>query len=117
MQDRKTGVEAQGDNKHLDDHSEISIEERLHRTAAMLAAHCLITETLMHALCFGDIGINRTRIVNVLDLVCQQLADGLGGDNKIVKAFSDQRDSLRSLLVTSVIRADLQMRGDLQSIT
>jgi hypothetical protein len=117
MQRHRADTDTRSGRRGTEAQLESSIAERLSRLAAMLTAHCLVTETLIHTLCFEDIGISRTRIVDVLNLVYEQLEEGLGSGNETVKAFSEQRDSLRSLLVTSVIRADLQMQGDLQSTT
>jgi hypothetical protein len=115
MQRRRADTNTQCVRRGAEAQPESSTEERLSQLAAMLTAQSLVMETLIHALCFENIGISRTRIVNVLDFVYEQLEEGLGRDNDTVKAFSEQRDSLRSLLVTSVIRADMQMQGDLQS--
>lgn len=105
MQDRRaaTGIPSAGRGPDTD--PEGNIEERLGRMTAMLTAHCLLTETLIHALCFEQAQISRTRIVGILDLVHEELQEGLGDDSEIVKSFGDQRDSLRSLLIASVIRA------------
>ena len=78
---------------------------------ASTTAHCLMTEALIHALCFENQGINRTRLLNILDIVHDQLLAGLGGEDEIVRAFGEQRDSLRSLLVSSVIQAEMELSG------
>ncbi len=109
MQGRRSGTDIRGAGREPDARPESSIEERLGRMTAMLTAHCLLTETLIHALCFEHEEISRTRIVAILDLVYEELQDGLGDDSEIVKAFGDQRDSLRSLLIASVIRAASEM--------
>ncbi|RDI52422.1 hypothetical protein [Microvirga subterranea] len=103
MQGRRADTGIPDAGSEPDTVQEDSIEERLGRITAMLTAHCLLTETLIHALCFEQAEISRTRIIGILDLVYEELQGGLGDDSEIVKAFGDQRDSLRSLLIASVI--------------
>jgi hypothetical protein len=47
--------------------------------------------------------------LNVLDAVHDQLEAGLGSDAEIVQAFGEQRNSLRTLLVSSVIMARMEL--------
>jgi hypothetical protein len=88
------------------------IRGQLDQTAAMLTAHCMITEALVHTLCFDCDSLSRARILDVLDLVYGELEGGLGGDHDVVKAFGDQRDSLRSMLVTSAIHAGVSVSAE-----
>ena len=86
-----------------------SIDQRIDRTAAAISAHCMMTESLIHALCFELPEVSRARILNVLDTVYDQLEAGLGDDAEIVRAFGEQRDSLRALLISSLIKARLEL--------
>ena len=89
--------------------SQIGISHRMNRTEAAMSAHCIVTESLMHALCFELPQLSRARILNVLDLVYSELEAALGDDAEVVRAFGEQRDSLRDLLVTSLNEAKLAL--------
>jgi hypothetical protein len=67
-----------------------------------------MTEALVHTICFELAEVSRTRLLKVLDVVYDQLEGGLGCDDETVRAFGEQRDSMRSLLVSSVLRAGME---------
>jgi hypothetical protein len=84
-----------------------SVEGRADWAVAAITAHCIMTEALVHTICFELADVSRTRLLKVLDIVYDQLEGGLGCDDKTVRAFGEQRDSMRSLLVSSVIQAEM----------
>jgi hypothetical protein len=112
MAGRKRGS---ADRDHYDlreSGSESGIEGRVERAIATITAHSIMTEVLMHTICFEVPGISRTHLLNIMEIVYNQLEAGLGCEDEIVLAFGEQRDSLRSLLVSSVIQAEMQSTLD-----
>ena len=60
-------------------------------------------EVLIHAICVDVEQINQTKLLSILEVAHRELAAGLGHDDGIVKAFGEQQDRLRSLLIGYLI--------------
>jgi hypothetical protein len=103
-------------DKCLDDQPkrrlEDDLEGRVDQAVAAITAHCIMTEALVHTICFELADMSRTRLLKVLDIVHNQLEAGLGRDNEVVEAFGEQRDSMRSLLVSIAVHAEMQVPLD-----
>jgi hypothetical protein len=88
------------------------VDSRIGWAVAAITAQGIMTEALIHALCFELQDISRTRLLKTLDIVYNQLEGGLGGDDETVRAFGEQRDSMRSLLISSIIESEPEFGGD-----
>ncbi len=108
----KSGRDGEALNNRLNFEPKSDIEGRVDWAVAAITAHCLMTEALMHTICFDLADVSRTRLLNVLDIVHGQLEAGLGEEDETVRAFGEQRDSLRSLLVSSLIQAEQDLSLD-----
>jgi hypothetical protein len=108
MSDQKSGLNDKHANAQPKAILDGSVEGRADWAVAAITAHCIMTEALVHTICFELADISRTRLLKALDIVYDQLEGGLGCDDDTVRAFGEQRDSMRSLLVSSVIQAEIR---------
>jgi hypothetical protein len=111
MPDQKSGLDS-GYNSRSKAGIDGSTDGRIGWAVAAVTAQGIMMEALVHTLCFELEDMSRTRLLKVLDIVHDQLEGGLGSDDETVRAFGEQRDSMRSLLVGSVMQAGMESALD-----
>lgn len=81
---------------------------RVSQLEAEMRAHQLMAEVVLHGLCFEVEAISRTRLLDLMEMVHQELVTGLSAEDAVVQAFAEQKKRYISLLVGCLIQASVQ---------
>ena len=80
-----------------------TLEEKVFRMSAELTSERMVTDTLIHLLCFDAGTLSGSKFLQVLDFMNEQLETGLGHGSDLASAFRDRCDGLRTMLVEGAI--------------
>jgi hypothetical protein len=80
-----------------------TLEEKVSRVSAELTTQRMVTDALVHLLCFDAGILSGSKLLQVLDFMNDQLETGLGHGSDLAAAFRDRCDGLRTMLVDSAI--------------
>jgi hypothetical protein len=80
-----------------------TLEQKVSRVAAELTAERMVTDALVHLLCFDARNLSGSKLLQVLDFMNEQLEVGLGHGSDLATAFRDRRDGLLAMLIDGVI--------------
>jgi len=80
-----------------------TLEEKVSRMSAELTSERMVTDTLIHLLCFDAGSLSGSKFLQVLDFMKDQLEAGLGHGSDLVAAFRDRHEGLRTMLIDGAI--------------
>ena len=80
-----------------------TLEQKVSRVSAELTTERIVTDALVHLLCFDAGKLSGSKLLHVLDFMNDQLEAGLGHGSDLAAAFRDRRDGLRTMQVDGVI--------------
>jgi hypothetical protein len=88
-----------------------TLENRISRTMAELTAQRIVTDVLIHVLCFDMQSVSRSMLLRSLDVAHNEIETILGHDDVTVISFRERRNSLRNLLTEGAIeeRAGMEL--------
>jgi|EndMetStandDraft_8_1072994.scaffolds.fasta_scaffold151884_3 hypothetical protein len=80
-----------------------SLEEHVSRLSAELTTQSMVTDALVHLLCFDAGNLSGSKFLQVLDFMKDQLEAGLGHGSDLAVAFRDRHEGLRTMLIDGAL--------------
>jgi hypothetical protein len=80
-----------------------TLEEKVSRISAELTSERMVTDALIHLLCFDAGNLSGSKFLQVLDFMKDQLEAGLGRGSDLAVAFRDRHEGLRTMLIDGAI--------------
>ena len=80
-----------------------TLEQKVSRMSAELTTQGMVTDALVHLLCFESGILSGSKFLQVLDFMNSQLEAGFGYGSELAVAFRDRRDGLRTMLIEGAI--------------
>ena len=80
-----------------------TLEQQVSRMSAEVTTEKMITDALVHLLCFDAGKLSSSKLLQVLEFMSDQLTLGLGQGSALAGVFRDRCDGLRTMLVEGAI--------------
>jgi hypothetical protein len=80
-----------------------TLEEKVSRVSAELTTQRMVTDALVHLLCFDARNLSGSKLLQVLDFMNDRLEASFGHGSDLAAAFRDRRDGLRTMLIEGAI--------------
>ena len=80
-----------------------TLEQQVSRLSAEVTTQRMVTDALVHLLCFDAGNLSGSKFLQVLDFMNDQLEEGIGHGSDLAAAFRDRRDGLRTMLIEGAI--------------